>query len=758
MPQTPTPPPQAQHGLSGPILIIGLLVFAVLALQPIGAGFQIGIFCTILAGLLVLSSLLSRESDHFSSRANIFRLTGVILALYIQFRYFDWRLGNTLVWDHPVGIVASLALVSAELYGFLVMLIGAWVVSWPLRREPAPLQSDPPTVDILIPTYNEDGIILEATLLAATQLDYPISKYTVYLCDDGGTDQRRADPKTRATAEARRLVLQNLCERHGAVYVTRPENTNAKAGNLNHALTHHCKSELVLILDADHVPTRDILKNTVGFFGQDPKLFLVQTPHYFVNPDPLERNLQTHRDMPGEPEMFYGFVQNGLDSWGASYFCGSAAVLRRSSLAAVGGLAGETVTEDAETALGLHAGGGTSVYFGRAMVAGLQPENFDDFIQQRSRWAQGMVQLFLLKNPWTTRGLSTAQKLCYTSSVLYWLFPFARVIFFVAPLAYLFFGIPVVSNIQQHDVLFYILPQVLTSVLLTNLIYGKTRWPLVSELYETIQFFYTLPAVIATVRNPRHPQFKVTPKNSNRKDDYISSLALPFYIAALVSSVGLGVGIWRFVTDPAERGQLLLVILITGLNTIFLLAAVGVMLEKVEAWNKNRLSAKGLRAKLWVRTAYLQTAVEPIDLSVTTIGLMSPIPFTIAERLQLVLEFDHDPGTLHLLSADVSANVYQADRSHLVELTFAPQSDEERRVAVDLVYGDSELHEQNRRLRQHPVNIVYGIGFIASKAFRHFFGNLQFLSGSLVAHMRRRLSPARRPLTQPTSADRTPAP
>ena len=41
-------------------------------------------------------------------------------------------------------------------------------------------------------------------------------------------------------------------------------------------------------------------------------MFLVQTPHFFINPDPIEKNLQTFTQMPGENEMFYKVIQRGL--------------------------------------------------------------------------------------------------------------------------------------------------------------------------------------------------------------------------------------------------------------------------------------------------------------------------------------------------------------------------------------------------------------------------------------------------------------
>ena len=126
--------------------------------------------------------------------------------------------------------------------------------------------------------------------------------------------------------------MQQLCDDLGVRYLTRARNEHAKAGNLNNGLAHST-GELVAVFDADHAPARDFLTETVGYFAENQKLFLVQTPHFFINPDPLERNLQTFEKMPSENEMFYGIIQRGLDKWDASFFCGSAAVLRRDALA-----------------------------------------------------------------------------------------------------------------------------------------------------------------------------------------------------------------------------------------------------------------------------------------------------------------------------------------------------------------------------------------------------------------------------------------
>jgi cellulose synthase (UDP-forming) len=99
----------------------------------------------------------------------------------------------------------------------------------------------------------------------------------------------------------------------------------------------------VVIFDCDHVPTRAFLQMTMGWFIKDPRLAMMQTPHHFFSPDPFERNLGRFRRTPNEGSLFYGLVQDGNDTWDATFFCGSCAVLRRSALDEIGGIAVETI-------------------------------------------------------------------------------------------------------------------------------------------------------------------------------------------------------------------------------------------------------------------------------------------------------------------------------------------------------------------------------------------------------------------------------
>jgi cellulose synthase (UDP-forming) len=103
-----------------------------------------------------------------------------------------------------------------------------------------------PSVDVLIPTYNEGPEVVGKTILAALQLDYP--RFQVYVLDDG-----------------QRPWLKQFCEEVGAIHITRDDRSGAKAGNINHALTI-IQGDLNLLLDADFIPYKNCLWRLAGFF------------------------------------------------------------------------------------------------------------------------------------------------------------------------------------------------------------------------------------------------------------------------------------------------------------------------------------------------------------------------------------------------------------------------------------------------------------------------------------------------------------
>ena len=647
--------------------------------------------------------------------SRLLRLLFIAIATFMTLRYLAWRITDTLPAVDTLSFVPGILLFLAELYGIAMYFFGVFVNIRPLERALVALPDDEsllPTVDVFVPSYNEDEALLETTLTAARQLRYPEARLDVYLLDDGGTEQKRADrdPVKAGVAQERHERLQALCARVGVHYLTRAGNQHAKAGNINAALPR-TTGDLILILDADHVPTQDLLVNTVGPFLKDPKLFLVQTPHFFVNPDPIERNLGTWERMPSENEMFYGVGQRGLDFWNASFFCGSAALLRRRCLEEIGGLAGATITEDAETALELHARGYNSVYVSRPMIAGLQPETFASFIGQRSRWAQGMMQIMLFKNPILKRGLRVSQRIAYMSSCFYWLFPIARTLFLLMPLTYLFLGMKI-YDASLEEFFAYALAHLVCSYMLTNHMFGRVRWPFIGELYEMAQALFLLPAVLSVFVNPRAPTFHVTAKSETLTRSYVSHLVSPVLWMFLLLLAGAAAGVWRYLNFPLEHDNLVIVFAWNLLNIVFMGATLGVVHERRQRRQVARMPRR-LPAEVRIGGKTVAATVE--DLSVGGVQIVLDADesvyghFNTPEAvLRLALP---ESGALVDLQVQIRHAVVQDDAVVLGAM-FTPGSQAERADVVALCYGSSATWVDFQEARQGARTILGGLLFL----------------------------------------------
>ncbi len=365
---------------------------------------------------------------------------------------------------------SSCCLILAETYAFFILFLGYFQTIWPLRRAPVALPDDEsewPHVDVLIPTYNEPLDVVRYTALGALNLDWPADKLHVYILDDG-----------------RRKEFADFAFEAGIGYKIRPDNKHAKAGNINTALKS-MTAPYVAIFDCDHVPTRSFLQMTMGWFLRDKKLAMMQTPHHFYSPDPFERNLGQFRVIPNEGELFYGIVQDGNDFWNATFFCGSCAVLRRKALDEIGGIAVETVTEDAHTSLRMQMRGWGTAYINIPQAAGLATERLSAHVGQRIRWARGMIQILRTDNPLFATGLKFPQRLCYFNAMMHFMYAIPRLIFLSAPLIYLLLNH---TNVPGYwaAILAYALPHLILSNVTNSRIQGEHRHSFWNEIYETV--------------------------------------------------------------------------------------------------------------------------------------------------------------------------------------------------------------------------------------------------------------------------------
>jgi len=481
----------------------------------------------LLGGLMVLVVLwLNRASGSYLTT-----LTLVLLSCFVTLRYGIWRVHTVerylrfrgTGW-HGLDAFFVLVVLGAELYAFTALFLGYLQTMWPLRRTPVPLPDDPalwPEVDLLIPTYNEPLRVVKYTALAAMNIDWPEGKLNVYLLDDGGREEFR-----------------DFAEQVGIGYMTRPTNEGFKAGNINRAL-ERLNAPFVAIFDADHVPTRSFLQLTMGWFERDSRLALMQTPQHFYSPDPFERNLDQFRNVPSENELFYGVVQDGNDLWNATSFCGSCAVLRREALDEIGGLATETVTEDAHTSLRLQKAGWSTAYINIPQAAGLATERLRGHIRQRVRWARGMIQILRIENPLFGRGLKLTQRLCYFNATAHFLFALPRLVFLTAPLIYLLFGRANLPGFWAAIVA-YAAPHLIMLHLTHSRIQGRHRHSFWNEIYETVLAPYILLPTLGALLLPHKGRFNVTTKGQVVAAKFFDRrTARPFLFMLLANLVGL---------------------------------------------------------------------------------------------------------------------------------------------------------------------------------------------------------------------------
>lgn len=639
------------------------------------------------------------------------RMVLLALATSIVLRYVYWRTTSTLPpINQPMNFVPGLLLYLAEMFSVCMLFLSLFVVSRPLApRPPSPGLDEQtlPTVDIFIPTYNEDAMLLAHTIAAACNIDYPQDKFTVWLLDDGGTEQKRQSMNLleAKSAEKRHAELQLLCQQLGIKYLTRAKNEHAKAGNLNNGL-QHSTGELVAVFDADHAPARDFLKETVGHFSTDPRLFLVQTPHFFINPDPVERNLKTFQRMPSENEMFYGIIQRGLDKWNAAFFCGSAAVLRREALKETGGFSGLSITEDCETALELHSRGWNSIYVDTPLIAGLQPETFASFIGQRSRWAQGMMQIMRFQFPLFKRGLSMAQRLCYLSSTMFWLFPFPRFIFLLSPLLYLFFDLQIFTA-SGGEFMAYTVSYMVANLLIQNSLYGSFRWPWISELYEYVQAIHLLPAVVSVMVNPTKPTFKVTAKDESISQNRLSEISRPFFIIFFILLIAFGVTIYRLYTEPFKVDITLVVGGWNLLNLLLAGCALGVVSERGERQSSRRVKVQR-RAEVEADGRWYPAMIHDVSLRGAGIQVFTKDTAKFPQDAKVKLRFEaHGRAGQGELPITVTRSTVDGEILDM-GCRFMPEDAAHHGVVADLIFASSDQWKLFQHSRRYNPGVMRG--------------------------------------------------
>lgn len=396
--------------------------------------------------------------------------------------YLVWRAVDTWRGAQPemFGV-----LYAGELFGWLMLLSFAFL-AWRIPVSERPPIGWRPSVDVYVCTYDEGLDVLGATLVGCDRITYP---HTTWVLDDGSREQ-----------------VRTLATRFGANYLTRPTNEHAKAGNINHAF-EHTTGQLILVLDADHVPQPDILDAMVGYFD-DPSVALVQTPHDFGNHDSFQ-HFETGRH---DQSMFFEVIMPGKDRHDGAFWCGSAALILRHALEGIGGIATETVAEDFHTTIRLHGQGWHTRYHDETLVQGLAPHDLATFLLQRDRWARGnLAVLRTPENPLVAANLTAKQRASYLSSLLAYFVPLQRLSMVAVLVAMLVSGqLPLHATLWQFCVFW--LPWMALNLLASSVL-CRGRASLWDGSYSTLLTTEIFTRAAFVLIHPFRTSFNVTPKD-----------------------------------------------------------------------------------------------------------------------------------------------------------------------------------------------------------------------------------------------------
>lgn len=487
-------------------------------------------FITYLIPLIIAIFIIQITVTISPQQKNWSRIIIIFTSLFFLIRYFIWRFHLTLNLDDNLSRGLGIGLFLLEI---IIIASPLWQTILTLKIKNRKTQAEElsipvkkgiyqPSVDIFIPSYNEPLEVVKRTIVGCQAIEY--APKTIYLLDDGN-----------------RQEIKQICQELKCEYITRNNNLYAKAGNLNNAL-QQTNGELIVVFDADFVPTSNFLTRTVGFF-YNTKIGLLQTYQSFYSPDPVAKNLGLEEKIPTDVEIFSRYYQVVRDSIHTALCYGSSFLVRRNYVEKIGGFITGTLSEDYHTGIRLANEGYEVVYLDESLSAGLSAENIFGYIRQRKRWARGTIQtLFIQENPLFLQGLNIWQKIAHLEGIFQWFLSPIRLLFLCLPLVYTLLDVtPFKASFQE--MVYYFIPFYLVQIMTISWLNFRSRSALISDLYSVITAVPISLEIFQTLISPFSSGFKVTPKGIKSDKYYfywgLASPLIFFFIINLFNLIKL---------------------------------------------------------------------------------------------------------------------------------------------------------------------------------------------------------------------------
>lgn len=268
------------------------------------------------------------------------------------------------------------------------------------HRNDHPVAPDSPTrlpcVTVQLPIYNEK-FVTERLIHRVCHLDYPRELLEIQILDDSTDETSRI---------ARRAVEHWQEQGVDIVYIHRVDRRGYKAGALEAGVAV-AKGELVAVFDADFLPEKDFLSQTVPHFSNG-NVGMVQARWGHIN---RHESLITRAQ--GILLDGHFLVEHLARNRSGRFFNfnGTAGIWRRTCICDAGGWHHETLTEDLDLSYRAQLKGWDFVYLRDVIAPAELPADINAFKTQQHRWAKGSIQVAIKLLPTILRShMSLRQK------------------------------------------------------------------------------------------------------------------------------------------------------------------------------------------------------------------------------------------------------------------------------------------------------------------------------------------------------------
>lgn len=306
-----------------------------------------------------------------------------------------WQLDtlfNSPTWNDLSDVIARFVFYY-PLFMAYVWMIGALVYFWRWERKSDDTHAKPfqpvdyPPVSILIPCHNEAENIRE-TIDYCLKQDYP--NYDIIAINDGSRDN---------TLE----ILLGLEKANHRLRVINLSSNQGKAIGLRTAALIS-ENEFLICIDGDALLSPDATSWMVRHFLDDTSVGAVTG-----NPRIRNRSTLLGRIQVGEFSAIVGLIKRAQRVYGRVFtISGVIGAFRKSALQEVGYWSPDMVTEDIDISWKLQLAGWSIRFEPNALCWVLMPETLTGLWKQRTRWAQGGVEVLLkyFQEMWKWRSCS----------------------------------------------------------------------------------------------------------------------------------------------------------------------------------------------------------------------------------------------------------------------------------------------------------------------------------------------------------------